>query len=101
MVAADMVIVYSYRWGFADTAYQKCPGVVNVPAYQKPAQETTMKRLVLVAAIVSVAACSRGDTTADTTTPAIAPAPTTAVDTGIKTDTTKTDTTKGTKAKTP
>src|SRR5436190_7298905 len=69
-----------------------------------------MKRLALVAIIVAAAACSKSDQTqmADTTTPAMAPAP---MDTGMKMDTTKMmdttkkmDTTKtktGTKSKTP
>ena len=46
-----------------------------------------MKRLALAAAIFAVTACSKADNTpADTTTPAMAPAPT-AMDTGMKMDT--------------
>ena len=59
-----------------------------------------MKRIALAAAIFAVAACSKADNTpVDTTTPAMAPAPS-AMDTGMKMDTahkmdsTKMDTTK-------
>jgi hypothetical protein len=60
-----------------------------------------MKRLALVVAFFAAAACSRADeTAADTTLPAMAPAPaTTPMDTGMKMDTTKAGAT--TKAKTP
>lgn len=59
-----------------------------------------MKRLAIVAAFFAVAGCTRADqSAADTTTPAMAPA-TTPMDTGMKMDTVRTDTTKGTKAKT-
>ena len=58
-----------------------------------------MKRLALVVGFFAVAACSKADETpADTTLPAMAPAPvTTPIDTGMKMDTTKADTTKATK----
>ena len=52
-----------------------------------------MKRIVLVAAIFAVAACSSGENApaTDTTTPALAPAPTDSaavIDTTVKTDST-------------
>jgi hypothetical protein len=54
-----------------------------------------MKRLALVAAVLAVAACSKKETPAtDTATPAMAPAPApAAMDTGMKMDTTKMDST--------
>jgi uncharacterized lipoprotein YajG len=48
-----------------------------------------MKRLALVAAVLALAACTKKDeaTTADTSAPAMAPAPA-AMDTGMRMDTT-------------
>lgn len=47
-----------------------------------------MKRLALVAAVLAIAACSKGDNAAtDTSKPAMAPAPATTMDTGMKMDT--------------
>jgi hypothetical protein len=54
-----------------------------------------MKRLALVAAIVAVSACQKTETTPADTMPAMAPAPATPMDTGMKMDTTKMDTAKG------
>ena len=56
-----------------------------------------MQRLAIVAVLVLAAsACTRADeTSADTSLPAMAPAPTTTpLDTGLKVDTTRRDTTK-------
>ena len=55
-----------------------------------------MKRLAIAAAFLALSACSKADeTAADTSLPAMAPAPTTTpIDTGLKVDTTRRDTTK-------
>jgi len=52
-----------------------------------------MKRLALVAAVLALAACTKKDeaATADTSAPAMAPAPA-AMDTGMKMDTTASST---------
>jgi hypothetical protein len=52
-----------------------------------------MKRLVLVAAVLALAACTakKDDATVDTTAPAMAPAPA-AMDTGMMMDTTASST---------
>jgi hypothetical protein len=53
-----------------------------------------MKRIALVAAIFAIAACSKTDTPAtDTTTPAMAPAPT-ATDSAAKADSMRMDSTR-------
>ena len=43
-----------------------------------------MKRLALVAAVLAIAACSKSEQTADTSKPAMAPAPAAAMDTAMK-----------------